>query len=49
MARKIEATPTLRGNDAKRFINELHREPTKKEINFRKHAEKTFSKVKFSH
>lgn len=49
MARKIEATPTLKGKDAERFLKDLHRKPTKKEIDFRKQAEKTFSKVKFSH
>lgn len=31
MARKIEATPTLRGKAAKKFIADLKREPTIKE------------------
>lgn len=50
MARKIEATPTLRGKAAKKFIADLKREPTIKEKKkFHETCEKTFSKIKFSH
>ena len=47
MATKINATPTLEGEDAKRFLEELKRPSTPEEIEALKRADETFKKLKF--
>lgn len=47
MASKVNPTPTLYGEDAKRFIRKLNTPSTNEEIEALNRAKKTFSKIKF--
>ena len=47
MASKINATPTLKGKDAKRFYEELNRPSTPEEIESLHKADEIFKKSKF--
>jgi len=42
MAQPIAETPTLRGEDAKRFVRKMFEPPTKEEIAFSKKIQKKF-------
>jgi hypothetical protein len=46
MARPIEPTPTLKGEDAKRFIEEMKKPPTSKEKAFIKRAISSYKTMK---
>ena len=47
MASKVNATPTLSGADADRFIEKLNTPSTDEEIEALKRAKNTFEKIKF--
>lgn len=47
MASKIEATPVLEGEDAKRFIKNLKTPSTPEEIRQLKEADEIFKKIEF--
>jgi len=47
MAKPIQPTPTLKGDDAKRFLENLEKESTPEEIESFKRAKETFKKIKF--
>ncbi|MDR3063832.1 MAG: hypothetical protein LBU40_06845 [Methanobrevibacter sp.] len=46
MARDIEATPTLYGEDAKRFLEEMKKPATKEHKAFLKEAEEVYKAIK---
>lgn len=46
MARKVAATPTLDGEDAKRFLEQLEKPSTPEEIEVLKRGEEVFKKIK---
>jgi len=47
MAKPIQPTPTLKGDDAKRFLEKLEEESTPEEIESFKEAKEIFKKIKF--
>jgi len=47
MSKPIQPTPTLRGDDAKRFLENLDKESTPEEIESFKRAKEIFKKIKF--
>lgn len=49
MASKVNATPTLDGIDAKRFIEKLNSPSTLKEVESLKRADEVFKKIKYIH
>lgn len=49
MASKVNATPTLKGSDAKRFIEKLNSPSTPEEIKSLKRADEVFKKIKYIH
>ncbi len=48
MAEPINATPVLKGEDAKRFIKRLNMPPTKEERMYAKEAKRVFENTKFT-
>ena len=47
MATKINPTPTLEGEDAKRFIKYMNSPSSKEELESLKKADEIFKKIKF--
>ena len=47
MARVIEPTPTLKGLDAKRFVEKLEEKSTSEETKSFKRVKEIFKKIKF--
>lgn len=48
MAKPINATPVLKGEDAKRFIERLSIPPTKEERLYSKEAKRVYENTKFT-
>lgn len=49
MASKVNATPTLDGVDAERFIEKLNSPSTPEEVESLKRADEVFKKIKYIH
>ena len=49
MASKVNATPTLDGADAERFIEKLNSPSTPEEVESLKRADEVFKKIKYIH
>ena len=47
MARKVAATPTLDGEDARRFLEQIEKPLTPEDIEYFKECEEIFKKIKF--